>query len=417
MKLIKTSFYTSISTAVNFISGFIVTKVVAVKIGPSGMSFVGQYQNTIAIMAMFSTLAITTGVIKYLAQHKEEQEKKQQVISTALIVILCSSVMISVFVFTAERFLSRHVFNDASYADVFFLYGFFVSIIAVNSLIASVYNGLKEISYLTAINIAGSVTGIGFTVLFAYKLGVKGVLIAGNFTALVIFIINIIILYKKSYFNFKPSVSGWNSGTAKLLLGFTAIGIISGLVMPISQIMIRSRIMLNFSADEAGWWQAVTRISDYYLAFITTVLSIYYLPRLSEIKSKIELKQEILKGYKIILPVVGVMAFTIWLCRVWVVHILFSKAFLPMIPLFTFQLLGDFFKIGSWLLGYVLIAKADIKLVIITEVLFSLSLVLLSYFLMGKYGIIGTTYAFCINYALHWTAMIFITRKYFTDGK
>ena len=48
MNLIKTSFYTSISTAVTFLSGFIVTKVVAVKIGPEGMAYVGQFQNSIA---------------------------------------------------------------------------------------------------------------------------------------------------------------------------------------------------------------------------------------------------------------------------------------------------------------------------------------------------------------------------------
>jgi PST family polysaccharide transporter len=417
MKLLKTSFYTSISTAVNFISGFIVTKVVAVKIGPVGMSYVGQYQNTIAILAMFSTLAITTGVVKYLAEHKEEDGKRQQVISTALFIILISSVIISLFVFSAKGFLSSQAFKNRDFEDVFFLYGFFVCIIALNTLISSVYNGLKEIKYLTVVNITGSLAGICFTVFFAYKMGVKGVLIANNFTALVIFIINLVILKKKNFFRFNPAFSKWNNGTAKLLLGFTVIGVVSGLVMPFSQILIRTRIIIAFSANEAGWWQAVTRISDYYLSFITTVLGIYYLPRLSEIKTKIELKQEILKGYKIILPIVGIMALTIWLCRVWVVHILFSKAFLPMIPLFTFQLLGDFFKIGSWLLGYVLIAKADFKLVIVTEILFSVSLVLLSYFFMSRYGIIGTTYAFCINYALHWIAMIFITRKYFTDGK
>jgi O-antigen/teichoic acid export membrane protein len=417
MKLLKTSFYTSISTAVTFMSGFIVTKFVAVKIGPEGMSYVGQYQNTIAILAMFSTLAVTTGVVKYLAEHKDDDQKRQQVISTALIIIIFSSLIISSFVFFAKGFLSNQAFKDNSFADVFFLYGFFVSIIALNTLIASVYNGLKEIRYLTAINISGSLAGICFTVFFAYKMGVKGVLIANNFTALLMFIINLVILKKKNFFRFKPAVSNWHNGTAKLLLGFTAIGVVSGLLSPFSQILVRSRIISSFSTNEAGWWQAITRISDYYLAFITTVLSIYYLPRLSEIKSKKELKQEILKGYKIILPIVGAMAFTIWLCRVWIVHILFSKAFLPMTPLFTFQLLGDFFKIGSWLLGYVLIAKADIKIFIITEVLFTASLVLLSYFFMSNYGITGTTYAFCMNYAAFWIAMILVTRKYFTDGK
>ena len=68
MNLIKTSFYTSLSTAVSFITGFIITKVVAVKIGPKGMAYLGQFQNTTAILTMLATGAIATGVIKYLAE-------------------------------------------------------------------------------------------------------------------------------------------------------------------------------------------------------------------------------------------------------------------------------------------------------------------------------------------------------------
>ena len=417
MKLIKTSFYTSISTAVTFVSGFIVTKFVAVKIGPAGLTYVGQYQNTIAIIAMLSTLAVTTGVIKYLAEHKEDTAKKNKVISTAFFIILLSSVIISAFVLFCSEFLSSIVFKTGDFSEVFFLYGFFVVIFALNALTAAVYNGLKEIKYLTTVNIIGSLTGVFFTVVFAYKMGVKGVLIANNFTALIILSVNAIILHRKKYFQFQPSLLNWDAKAAKLLLGFTVMGIVSGLVMPMSQIFIRNHIITSFSATEAGWWQAVTRISDYYLAFITTVLSVYYLPRLSEIKKTPELTHEIKQGYKIVLPVVGLMALTMWVFRLSIIHILFSKEFLPMAPLFTFQLLGDFFKIGSFLLGYILIAKADVRLFIVSEVLFSASLVLLSYFFIDKYGVIGSTYAFCLNYGLYWIAMIFITRKYFKNGQ
>jgi O-antigen/teichoic acid export membrane protein len=417
MKLIKTSLYTSISTAVTFISGFVVTKVVAVKIGPEGMTYVGQYQNTIAIMAMLSTLAITTGVVKYLAQHREDIIQKRKVISTAFAIVIVSSAVISLFVIVFNHALSIVAFNSPDFSDIFLLYGFFVILIALNSLTTAVYNGLKEIKYLTLVSITGSLAGLLFTVLFALRMGVKGVLIANNFTALTIFIINIFLLHKKKYFFLKPDISKWDNSTAKLLLGFTVMGMVSGFVVPLSQIMIRSRIINIFSANEAGWWQAVTRISDYYLAFITTVLSVYYLPRLSEIKDKSELKKEILKGYKIVLPIVISMALLIWVFRLYIIHILFSKEFLPMMPLFTFQLLGDFFKIGSFLLGYLLIAKADIKIFIIAEIAFSASLVILSYFFLGRYGIIGATYAFCINYLLYWFTILLVTRKYFTDGK
>ncbi|MEO7119907.1 MAG: O-antigen flippase, partial [Ginsengibacter sp.] len=118
-----------------------------------------------------------------------------------------------------------------------------------------------------------------------------------------------------------------------------------------------------------------------------------------------------LKGYKIVLPVVAVLAFAIWLLKDLIIHLLFTPEFLPMKPLFTYQLLGDFFKIGSWLLGYLMIAKAMVKSYIITEIIFATSYIILSYFFMNHFGIIGATYSFCINYGIYWISMFFIMKN------
>jgi hypothetical protein len=79
--------------------------------------------------------------------------------------------------------------------------------------------------------------------------------------------------------------------------------------------------------------------------------------------------------------------------------------------LFTFQLIGDFLKIGSWLLAFVMIAKAMIYTYIVTEILFAINYVLISYFLVSKFGTIGATYAFAINYLLYWVIMNYFVWK------
>ncbi|MEO7561808.1 MAG: O-antigen translocase [Ferruginibacter sp.] len=411
MKLLKTSFYTSLSTAVTFISGFIVTKVVAVKIGPAGIAYVGQFQNTISILTMLATGAITSATIKYIANYRDQPEKKQRVLTTALTIVLLCSFTIAAFVISASGYLSRSVFKTGELWLVFVLYGVFITIISVNSFYAAVFNGLKEIKKLTVINITGSLVGIIFTVIFAYAWGIKGVLIANNFTALILFIVNLWFLKKIKGINWKPSFSKWDKRVAGMLFTFALMNVVSGFVTPAAQLIVRNKIIENFSANEAGYWQAITRISDYYLSFITTVLSVYYLPRLSELKEKHELKHEIIKGYKTLLPIVGVMAFLIWLCRTWIVHILFTQNFLPMLPLFKYQLLGDFFKIGSWLLAFLMLSKALVRMYIITEIVFNATFVILSIFFISKNGIIGATYAFCINYALYWVVMWFLIKK------
>lgn len=415
MKLVKTSIYISISTAVTFISGFIITKVVAVQIGPVGITYVGQYLNVLAILGMISTLAITSGVVKYLAEFKDDTERKQQVISTALAIVVASSAFIAALVFLFYERLSLAIFHTANFADVFFFYGFFVIVIAVNTLMLAVYNGLKQIRQLTIINITTSVAGICFTLWLARYYGIKGVLVANNFTAVVVLAVNLFILRRQKFFGFKFSVKRFDKRTANALYAFTIMGVMSGFVMPTSQLIVRNMLITTFSAEEAGLWQGVTKISDYYLAFISTVLSVYYLPRLSEIVHKKELRAEIAKGYKLILPAVGFIALFIWITRDIIIHLLFSPAFLPMRNLFTFQLLGDFFKVASLLMAYLLLAKANVKLFILSEALFGISFIALSYFFVHRFGIIGATYAFCATYGWYWIAMYFFTRKYWRE--
>lgn len=410
MNLLKTSFYTSVSTAINLVSGFIVIKVVAVKIGPTGIAFVGQFQNTTAILAMLATAAITTGVVKYLAEYRYDTAKTRQIINTAFLIIFCSSLIISLFVMGTSRFLSRGAFNTKDFWLVYFLFGLFIMAISFNALFLAILNGLKEIRKFTLVNICSSITGVALTVIFAYTLGIEGVLISSTATAVIIFFINIYI-FNKLGIKWTPDFKSWDKPVVKMLSTFSLMTLVSGFIVPLMQISVRNRIILEFSVTDAGYWQAVTRISDYYLGFITSVLGVYYMPRLSEIPGKAELRNEIVKGYKIILPVVGVIAFLIWLLKGFIIHILFTPEFLPMKPLFTYQLLGDFFKIGSWLLAYVMLSKAMIKTYIATEIIFAASYVGLSYYFMNHFGIIGATWSFCINYGLYWISMWFLMKK------
>ena len=410
MNLIKTSLYTSVSTAVTFISGFIIVKVVALKIGPSGIAFVGQFQNTTAILTMLATAGISTGVIKYLAEHKNDPSKSKKIINTAFFIVFISSLLISIFVMTSSIYLSEAVFQTKDYWLVYFLFGLFTMVISFNVMFLAILNGLKEIRKFTIVNISSSLTGVGLTVLFAYTWGIEGVLIASTATAIVIFFINI-YFFKRLGIKWTPDFKSWDKPVVKMLSGFSLMAIVSGFVVPSMQFLVRNRIINQFSIADAGYWQAVTKISDYYLAFITSVLGVYYMPRLSELNNKNELRSEIVNGYKIILPVVGTIAFLIWLFKDMIIHVLFTSAFLPMRPLFTYQLLGDFFKIGSWLLSFLMVAKALTKTFIGTEILFALTYVVSAYYFMDHFGLIGATYAFCVNYALYWLLMWILMRK------
>ncbi len=145
--------------------------------------------------------------------------------------------------------------------------------------------------------------------------------------------------------------------------------------------------------------------------FVTTSLSVYYLPKLSETRTDDLLKKEVLQTYKIITPIIAVSLLLIFLLKDLVINIIFTPEFYPMKSLFAWQLLGDFFKIMSWILAFIMVAKSMTKIYIITEVLFSVLLVGLSMFFISNYGVIGATQSYCLNYFLYFLVMLFLFRK------
>ena len=73
--------------------------------------------------------------------------------------------------------------------------------------------------------------------------------------------------------------------------------------------------------------------------------------------------------------------------------------------LFSWQLTGDLFKICSWLLSFIMVAKARIKLFITTEIVFTLLYVFLCFFFLRMNGIVGLVQGYLCNYIIYMIAM------------
>lgn len=220
-------------------------------------------------------------------------------------------------------------------------------------------------------------------------------------------------MIKSNWFRLEYFKQGLDKESLVKLSKYSLMAITSALTVPVSHLIIRNYISESLSWDDAGYWQGIWYISTMYLMVITTSLSVYYLPRLSEIQDNNELKKEIFNGYKIIIPIVTVMSIFIFLLKEYIILIAFSDKFMPMMELFAWQLIGDVIKIASWLLAYLMLAKAMTKIFIYTEIVFSTLFVLLSILFVNNFGLIGITYAFSLNYFLYLVVMIFIFRKRF----
>lgn len=63
------------------------------------------------------------------------------------------------------------------------------------------------------------------------------------------------------------------------------MAVTSAVCVPVSHILVRNHLGETFGQEYAGYWEAMWRLSAAYLMLVTTTLSVYYLPMLSELKS------------------------------------------------------------------------------------------------------------------------------------
>ena len=412
MTLIKTSVLTGISTVIKLVSAFVINKVIALYIGPAGLAIVGQLQSFTSIITTFSNGAISSGIVKYTAEYQDIEEKKK-IFSSSIVISLICSLIISIFLFGFSDYLSELILKDIQYSSVFIIFGATIFLFALNMVLISILNGQKEIKKYVLVNIAGSIFSLVFTSILIMQLNLMGALYAMVLNQSVMFFVTLAFVIKSSWFKLEYFKQGLDKESLSKLSKYSLMAIVSALTVPVSHLIIREYIGENLGWDSAGYWQGIWYISTMYLMLVTTTLSVYYLPRLSEIQDNKELRKEIFSGYKIIMPIVILASLIIFLLKEYVILIAFSKDFMPMMELFAWQLIGDVIKIASWLLAYLMLAKAMTKVFIYTEVLFSALFVGLSILFVDKFGLVGITYAYALNYLLYLVMMIFIFRKRF----
>lgn len=415
MTLIKTSVLSFIATTIKMLSVLAITKAVAVYTGPSGLALIGQFQNFTQLIVTIAQGGVNSGVTKYTAEYGKDDRRISNLFSTAGKISLFSSVVVGVGIIIFSQFFSLYFLKSEDYSYIFVIFGFTIVLLVINSLLLSILNGLKEIKVWAMINIIQSICSLVFTTLLIIWLGLDGALIGLVTNQSVVLLIVLWLLRKHAVIKLENFKTTFDKIEAKKLVGFAVMAITTAVTVPVSHLIVRNHIGESLSWEDAGYWQAIWYISIMYLMVVTTTLSIYYLPRLSEITEKSELRKELWQGYKIIMPIVIVISIMIFLFKDVIIWILFTEDFAPIRQLFLWQLVGDVMKLAAWLLAYLMLAKAMTKTFISTEIGFSVSFVALSMWFVNQYGLIGMSYAFAVNYSLYLIVMIIVTKKYWAN--
>lgn len=397
---------------VRILGGLITSKITAEFIGAGGMAIVGNLRNFMTYIESFSTLGMQNGVIKYTAENEKDEEKLYTMLSTVFISILVAILFLSVLLIMFSENLSLWIFTgDNQYSWIFKVLAFALPWYTGSFVFMYVINGLGKYKQIILLNIYSNIVGVFLTAFLMWKFQTNGALLGLVFYQAFFFLLSFLIIWKRfSRFAFLK-LKYFDFSILRNLFSYSLMTIFGTMLSPLIFLAIRNNLIRNYSLDTAGHWDAMNRLSNFYMMFVSTMLTIYFLPKLSMAQSAKETKAVFWSYYKSMLPLFVLGMFVMYVFRSFIVRVVFKEDFMPVTELFAWQLLGDFFKVGSLILGYQFFAKKLTKAFIITDFCSYSIMFISSFYFIDIYGVKGAVMGHCLTYAIYWIVLAIYFRK------
>lgn len=410
-ELFKVTSLNGLSVLIKIMVGFVTSKVIAVFIGPAGMALVGNFRNFITAIENLGILGFQNGIIKYVADYHNQEEKQRSFLATVTLTILLVASALSILLFCTATYWNNNLFGTAfQYTTIFKALALCVPWYIGSVFLTAVLNGFEAYGKVIKVNIIGNLIGLFLSVALVYYYKEFGALLAIVLAPVFVFVITLYYLYNQLDY-FRISFSKYNVDFLRNLSEYSLMALVSAVVGPIVMLSLRNTIIHTLSYEAAGYWEALTRISSYYFLFLSTILTLYYLPKLSKSESVAATKSLFWSYFKGIVPFFLIGLVVLYVLRGYLIPVLFADSFLPVSELFFWQFIGDAFKAIALILGYQFFAKKLTKAFIVTE-LFSFAVLWLSgQYLVSVFGIEGIAMANTVTYGVYLITLSVYFRK------
>ena len=412
MSIARAGLYSAIGTAARLLAGLVIVKLVAWAAGPDGVGKLGQFMSLMSLLAVLAGGGISAAIVKYVAEYRDDPERLARLLRAALGYALCAALLMGAAALLFSRQLALWLLDDARYESLLRVLAFAQVGIALSNYLLAVINGFMDVRRLVFIQVVGSALSILLAAWLSWQQGLYGALLALVLGQLLWLAIGLPAWWRSP--DFRPGMlrAGFDRDMIVRLATFSLMTLSSALCAPLVNIAVRDHLAAQFGWEQVGYWQAVTRVSDAYLLFLTTAINVYYLPRLAAVREREELKRELAQAWRQLLPAAATLALLVYVAREWVTRALFTADFAAANALYGPQLIGDVIKIGSFVLSYLMLAKAMTGLFVLSEFVFAGTYLALVFVFTRWYGLPGAVYAFAANYLLYLIFNLLVARRY-----
>lgn len=373
-ELLRAVFKTGSGSAASLALGMLAMKIIAVVLGPAGVglfSLLRQTQQTALTVAVLNgQMALVQGTASRGGQARVEY------LATVLGILALTGSVVSLGVLAFAPRLANWLIGQTDAATVstvrWLALSIFLSMVA--AYLTSLLNGYRAIGRAALVQTAhfGLMAGLAYPaarlVKVGYLMAFGGLLAASALASLAM---GGWFAYRSKWlaFLFDKPQHYFSRASARHFLRLAGTMLITGFVGTAVPLAVRALTTRRFGLHGAGIFDVSWTLSMAYVTLILASFSSYYLPTLSQThdpQARQVLVYRVLRLSMCLMVPLVVMVITF---KALVVKCLYTAAFLPSLKIMRWMLIGDYFKVISWVFAIPMVAYADMRTYLWTEVL------------------------------------------------
>ena len=258
--------FSLVSITIKFLVGFVLTKLFAILLGPSGIAVLGNMKSVMQILISSASFGMQRGIIRFTSEFREQRHAFQKLLGTLHIIYGSIALVIAVVLFFLSDYLANVILQDDKYAWLFQILAIIVPFQGFHVLYFSILQGLDNYKKVVWVELVMIFCNLIFVGLSTFKFGLTGALFSVACMPVFYFFISVVFL-KSDIPNFKIA---WSSSTAKNLFLYALMTLFSGIAFPLLFILIRNHISSVLGIDEVGYWEAVNQFSFFYFILLNS---------------------------------------------------------------------------------------------------------------------------------------------------
>jgi len=387
----------------NILIQIIRSKVIALLLGTEGMGIIGLFNGASMFISNLTNFGLGISAVKNISEANATGDARRVSKSIKVLqrLVWYTGLLGTVFTILCSPWISQLTFGTKDYTIAFIWISVSLLFTQLSSGQLALLQGMRKLRYLAKANLAGSSLSLGVTLPLYYFWGFDGIVpgIIGS---------SIVVMAASWFFSHKVTVQPvtlsasdtLREGKSMLKMGFLIS--LSGLLTLGASYIIRVYIRKIGGLDDVGLYSAGFAIINSYVGLIFSAMSSDYYPRLSAVAGNTKKCIETVNQQAEIAILILAPILVLFLTFInWGVILLYSRDFVDVNGMLYWTALGMYFKVASWTIGFIFLAKSDSKLFFWNELISNVNMLVLNILGYHFFGLTGLGISFAVAYVLY----------------